>query len=384
MSGRKVVKMLESIPQFDSYSRYNSSFEKIFKGNSLKTLLRTLKHQKDITETSILDELDRKDSKDQIDIYIQDEDFKNIHNEEEIDIFDEMYDEKNKKNQKEEKKQTYRPDFRKKKFNSVLDPFKYNPNYNSIYKNIPSVKIVDPRKNLSLNSCRFKNRNNIFNNDKDNKPIITNSNFDKDSSIMFKKIEHNKIPLIKRKNVNSVNISKESNNLNNSSNSNRSNNSKSKDKDNKENKENIKLPKLTKLSKLKINESINDNDNHALRFSKYIPRKYNTPKVNQNVSYINPFNYIKPKNKTKSINFEKMLQRNEKNLVYASCLKNPSFCQYNPKYTYIEKNEKVKLFNPEDIDEEKRKKFLIRKLWGSYKVGTEYQLINNDKFNINK
>ena len=57
---------------------YNSSFEKVFKGNSLKTLIRQLKCQKDITETFILDELDRKDSKDEIDIYNQDEDFKNI------------------------------------------------------------------------------------------------------------------------------------------------------------------------------------------------------------------------------------------------------------------------------------------------------------------
>ena len=88
-----------------------------------------------------------------------DEEFKNIHHEEEKDIFDEKYDEKHNKNKNEEKKQNYRDDFRKKKFNFVLDPFKYNPNYNSIYRNIPSVKIIDPRKNLSTNNSRFKNRN---------------------------------------------------------------------------------------------------------------------------------------------------------------------------------------------------------------------------------
>ena len=379
MTERQVVRMLESIPKFDSYSSYNLSFEKVFKGNSLKTLIRQLKHQKDITETSILDELDRKDSKDEIDIYNQDEDFKNIHNDDEYDIFDEMFDKKNNKNKKEEKKQIYKPDIKKTKLNPVLDPFKYNPNYNSIYKNIPSVRIVDPRKNLSTNNDRYKSRNN--NDEKKFKHIITNPNLDKNISHMFKKIENNKIPLIKRKTLNSLNNSKDSNNLNNSSNS---NNSKSKDKDNKENKERIKLPKLTRLSKMKIDESVNDNDNHALRFSKYIPRKYCIPKVNKNISYINPFNYIKPKNKTKSIDFDKMLQRNEKDFVYASCLKNPSFTRYDPKYTYVEKNKQVKLFNPEDIDEEKRKKFLMRKLWGSYKVGTEYQLINNDKFNSNK
>ena len=378
MSERKVVRMLESIPKFDSYSRYNESFEKVFRGNSLKSLLKALKHQKDITETSILDELDGKYSKDQLDVYNQNEEFKNIHNEEEKDIFDEKYDENHNKNKKEEKKQNYRDDFRKKKFNFVLDPFKYNPNYNSIYKNIPSVKIIDPRKNLSTNNSRFKSRNKFNNNEKDNTAIITNPNLDKNSKIFFKKIEHNKIPLIKRKIMNSLNISKDSNNLNNSNNSDKTNNSKSRNKDNKEN---IKLPKLTRLSKLTMDESINESDNHALRFSKYIPRKYNIPKVNKNVSYINPFNYIKPKNKTKSIDFDKMLHRKEKDFVNASSLNNPSFCIYNPKYSYVEKNEQVKLFNPEDKGEEKRKKFLMRKIWGSYKIGTEYQIVNNDKFN---
>ena len=382
MTERQVVRMLESIPKFDSFSSYNSSFEKIFKGCSLKTLIRQLKHQKEITETSILDDLDKKDSKDQIEIYNQDEDFKNIHNEDEYDIFDEMYDKNHNKNKKEDKKQIYKSDIKKKKLNPVLDPFKYNPNYNSIYKNIPSVKIVDPRKNLSTNNDRFKGRNN--NDEKKIKHIITNPNLDKNINNMFKKIDNNKIPLIKRKTLNSLNNSKDSNNLNNSSNSNNSNKSKSKDKDNKsnkDNKDNIKLPKLTRLSKMKMDNSFNDNDNHALRFSKYIPRKYNIPKVNKNVSYINPFNYIKPKNKTKSIDFDKMLHRNEKDFVYVSCLKNPSFFRYNPKYTYVEKNKQVKLFNPEDMDDEKRKKFLMKKLWGSYKVGTEYELINNVKFN---
>jgi len=376
MTERQVVRMLESIPKFDSFSSYNSTYEKIFKGSSLKTLIKNLKHQKDITETSILDELDKKDFNDQFDAYNQDEDFKNIQFEDEYDIFDELYDKKNSKNKKEEKKQPHRSDIKKKKSNPVLDPFKYNPNYNSIYKNIPSVKMIDPRKNLSTNNDRYKRRNN--NVGKKIKHIITNPNLDKNINSMFKKIENNKMPLIKRKTLNSLNNSKDSNNLNNSSNS---NNSKSKDKDNKENKDSIKLPKLIRLSKLKTDNSYNDNDNHALRFSKYIPRKFNIPKVNKNVSYINPFNYIKPKNKTKSIDFNKMLYRNEKDFVYASCLKNPSFCIYDPKFTYIEKNKQTKLFNPEDMDEEKRKKFLMRKLWGSYKVDTEYQLINDHKFN---
>ena len=113
MTEKKVVRMLESIPKFDSYSSHNRSFEKVFRGNSLHSLIKILKHQKDIVETSILDKLDGKDSMDQIDVYNQDEDFKNIHNEEKYDIFDEKYDEKHSKNKKEEKKQTYKTDFKK-------------------------------------------------------------------------------------------------------------------------------------------------------------------------------------------------------------------------------------------------------------------------------
>ena len=66
-------------------------------------------------------------------------------------------------------------------------------------------------------------------------------------------------------------------------------------------------------------------------------------------------------------------------MVYASCLKNPSFGQYNPRYNYIEKNETVRLFNPMERNSEMHKKFLMRKLWASYKVNTEYQLVDNSK-----
>ena len=61
MKGKQIARMFESIPKFDTYSHYNSTLEKLFKSNSLKTLIETLKRQKDINEISLLDQISKKD-----------------------------------------------------------------------------------------------------------------------------------------------------------------------------------------------------------------------------------------------------------------------------------------------------------------------------------
>ena len=293
-----------------------------------------------------------------------------MQNDEEYDIFDEINDEKEQyhsnKNEKI-KKEFWRNNVeKKKKLRPALDPFKYNPNYNSIYKNIPSFKIIDPKKvlyNLDVKSkTKKKGKNKDINKSNEEKSLITedNINLNKKSNSLFKSMELDKTPLQNKKISNTIAI------FNNSQKSINKND----------------LPKLTKLSKYKIVDSNNsDNDNHALRFSKYIPRKFYIHENNKIVSYLDPINYIKPKNKTKSIDFDKMLYRNGKNLIYASALKNPSFGQYNPKYSYIDKNEKVRLFNPDEKEFIKNKRYLMRKLWASYKVNREYQMVDNDKIN---
>ena len=169
-----------------------------------------------------------------------------------------------------------------------LDPFKYNPNYDSIYKKIRSFKIIDPKKTLNSLDKKYKRKHkykstDIYNNKKhSNKRFITDSNIFSNNNSILKNYDINKTHSKKTISLNTIN------NINNN--------------------ENGKLPKLIKLSKDNNNESINlENENHALRFSKYIPRKYNVPENNENISYINPINYIKPKNKTKSINQIKVI-----------------------------------------------------------------------------
>ena len=63
-----------------------------------------------------------------------------------------------------------------------LDPFKYNPNYNSIYKNIPSIKFIPTKSKDNLNSKKWKNkyiinRNKLFNN---KKPLVIKDNNNND------------------------------------------------------------------------------------------------------------------------------------------------------------------------------------------------------------
>ena len=146
---------------------------------------------------------------------------------------------------------------------------------------------------------------------------------------------------------------------------------------------NVKLPKLTENPKIINNTLIPNKNNHALRFSKYLPRNFKIPENNKNISYINPFNYNIPRNKNKSIDFDKMLHRNSKTLINASSLKVPSFGQYNPKYNWVDKDKNVRLFNPEEKDKEKQKKYLIKKICTSYDVNTEYQIVDNDRL-VNK
>ena len=55
---------------------------------------------------------------------------------------------------------------RKSSFNKLYepapDPFRYNPNYNSIFKNVPSCRIAPPRVHLLKNIKKNKNKYNLI------------------------------------------------------------------------------------------------------------------------------------------------------------------------------------------------------------------------------
>lgn len=341
-----MMKIIESIPHNETYSKYNSTLEKIFKSQSLRHYINVYKNRRTMS-------FDKNEANDfNTNVFGDELLYKKLKEDEENNIFDDTNEENEKGEPKlEETKEDFWKkivEMKKNKIEYNLDPFKYHPNYNSIYKNIPSVKITEPTKTKLKEKSKDKNNYKKMEKKKMNKLLITEINHTFNEEKKQSKDRNNKSFV--NINLTDTNIKKE-----------------------------IKLPKLSGNPKNKNMTLITNRNNHAIRFSKYLPRKFIIPDHNKNISYINPFNYIKPKNKTKSIDFNKMLHRNDKTLIYTSSLKTPSFCQYNPKYDWVDKDKCSIYFNPLQKNEKKHKKYLIKKICTSYNVNTEYEILNDLK-----
>ena len=341
-----MMKIIESIPHNETYSKYNSTLEKIFKSQSLRHYINVYKNRRTMS-------FDKNEANDfNTNVFGDELLYKKLKEDEENNIFDDTNGENEKGEPKlEETKEDFWKkivEMKKNKIEYNLDPFKYHPNYNSIYKNIPSVKITEPTKTKLKEKSKDKNNYKKMEKKKMNKLLITEINHTFNEEKKQSKDRNNKSFV--NINLTDTNIKKE-----------------------------IKLPKLSGNPKNKNMTLITNRNNHAIRFSKYLPRKFIIPDHNKNISYINPFNYIKPKNKTKSIDFNKMLYRNDKTLIYTSSLKTPSFCQYNPKYDWVDKDKCSIYFNPLQKNEKKHKKYLIKKICTSYNVNTEYEILNDLK-----
>lgn len=341
-----MMKIIESIPHNETYSKYNSTLEKIFKSQSLRHYINVYKNRRTMS-------FDKNEANDfNTNVFGDELLYKKLKEDEENNIFDDTNGENEKGEPKlEETKEDFWKkivEMKKNKIEYNLDPFKYHPNYNSIYKNIPSVKITEPTKTKLKEKSKDKNNYKKMEKKKMNKLLITEINHTFNEEKKQSKDRNNKSFV--NINLTDTNIKKE-----------------------------IKLPKLSVNPKNKNMTLITNRNNHAIRFSKYLPRKFIIPDHNKNISYINPFNYIKPKNKTKSIDFNKMLHRNDKTLIYTSSLKTPSFCQYNPKYDWVDKDKCSIYFNPLQKNEKKHKKYLIKKICTSYNVNTEYEILNDLK-----
>ena len=348
MSEGNIAKIFESIPQNETYSRYNSTLEKIFKSQSLRYFINLYKKRRAMV-------LHKKENNDYThNIFNEDFLYKKM-KDDENNIFDNVNNEESEKSDikpEESNQELFKKlvELKRNKVTQSLDPFKYHPNYNSIYRNIPSVRITKPTKILkTLPNENYKDRN------------------------KNKKLE---------KKLNKLLLTEINNTFNEKSNQPKNRNNKTFDnlinftEKNEKGKNN--LPKLKVIQKNKNMTLFQDRNNHALRFSKYLPRKFVIPENNKNISYIDPFNYIKPRNKTKSIDFDKMLHRNGEELINKASLKVPSFGQYNPNYKWIDKDKNGYYFNPEEKEKEKHKKFLIKKICTSYHVNTEYEIVDNE------
>ena len=116
--------------------------------------------------------------------------------------------------------------------------------------------------------------------------------------------------------------------------------------------------------------------NHALRFSQYPNRKTMIqPFSVDKLSYVEPFDYLT--NVNKAVDFKKMKERCDSDLINVSALANPSIGYYEPKYDIIVKKSPRINFSPRK-NLKLSKQFLIKKIWNSYEVPVGYQLV---KFN---
>ena len=73
-----------------------------------------------------------------------------------------------------------------------------------------------------------------------------------------------------------------------------------------------------------------------------------------------------------------MVYRKEKDLINVASLDMPSIYDYNPKYNLVEKKPAQVVFTPHN-NIKNTKQYLLRKLWGSYDVTSDYKLINREK-----
>ena len=337
-SNRRIIQMLDAIPKFETQSQCSSNLEKVFQENSFKFLLKHLREQK---KPKIYSYFNVDEKKPETNNIFQAYGIENKREEANYNILNDNPENDIKNNEKDEnlKKDTWKIPIiqTKRRYNPDLDPFRYNPNYNSIYKNIPSVRITLPmNETFSLKKYEKKIKNNKKPKNFIQSPFLTEIG-DKAISTTFTDI--GKRP----KNFDFKNIG------------------------------NMKLLKNNKKIKI-LNE--NDRNNHSIRFDKYVNRKELKTDFNLNISYIEPYDYQKVKNN--SIDFSKMRSRNEIPSFNSDNLKGPSIGYYEPNYNYFEiKPRNISLGN--ESLKEKNKKYLLKKLWASYKVRVDYQLIDNNK-----
>ena len=360
---KKIIKFLKSVRKFNSLSKYGESLEKLFKKNCVKGLIKSLNKQKVFTPESILDsKLEKKRPED---IY----DNKDEENQNQKSLLDYNYKDylKRKKEIKMEKKKKGKepwsindrtPRIPMPKIS--YDLFKYNPNYDYLYKRVPSYtfdkspikrkifnKEIKVKPEINLKTVNVKASRN-------NKNINANINKNFFHTQVNIKVNKKHLPLF---NSISCNSNLDINNKN----------------------------KIKKIDRNSTNEEIKlqktyDKSNHCFRFTDYSQRKPITlKKINDKVSYIEPYDYLK--NKNILVNYKKMISRNDRNSIFTYDSNSPSMFKYSPKYDYIEPEQKKICFDPNSFRQTKeyKKNKIMKKILTSYDVSKDYLSIDNSK-----
>ena len=318
----------DQISNYSIYSKLNSYCDRIMKEKSLKGFVKLNREKRNLKKISYLEEIMNIVPQEKNDTYETKEFVANLFSNNSRN--DDNSHNKSLKLAQIQNNKNY-SSTKKIKFEDIVskDPFRYNPNYNSIYKKIPYVVIKNPKEDIKLN------------------------------------LNH------KSKDINQTEIN------------NRKHNSHSLKLLTKDNKKLFpeKLPKIPKLKR----DCITKTDNHSLRFSKYGNQKslFNPDnKNNDSAEHKKMKSKILKKTKKNHndhfvIDFNKMSCRKDKDLINYPSLNVPSFYRYTPKYDFTEKNPVKISFCYHEVKD--KKKYLLRKIMGSYRCDKYYQIVDNDK-----
>ena len=324
-SNRRIIRLFESVPKFETYSQCSNSLEKVFHENSLKNLIKNLKEERKPKIYSYFNVDEQQIESKKFNIFKQ-----RNHNKKDNSKNCLLYDEEdiNKNKEKENSMNTVASHGNLNKrirFSPDSDPFRYNPNYNSIMKKIPCVKIIKPSNINNKRPTTFLTEIGDIAMSSNNLLAKNNNNLKRDNLPNFKMLKE----IYNRKK---------------------------------------KLPLI-------LNEYKN---NHSLRFDKLEGRKEIKSDKNPNISYIEPYDYQKIRNN--STDFKKMLSRINIKILNKEKIEGPSIGYYEPNYEYLE--DRVRNISLGSEHSNKRdKKFLLKKLWGSYNFRMEYLLVDNSKLN---
>ena len=355
MKPLKMINLFESIPKINSYSHYGSSLEKLFKMSSLKYFIKTLKFKEEFHKKFLKEESVNKKKK-EYDIYEM-EGITNTKDTNDEDIFS-LSDTKSVIKPKIKNKEINKSYFyHKKNFSTINDSppdaLKYYPNFNSISKNIPSVRIVKPssdknkflRKNILLNSEKKIDINKLISKDSTtpNKNLLTISNERRKNNLLI-----NEEGNMKRF-ITEVPIKNKSKNF---------------FKNNSVKKYPYKLPNIITSAEI---------PHYMLELKHNKKRNIENDLNNNTISFYN---------KNRAIDFSKMQKRSSKIFLNLHSLKVPNSGYYEPKYNLIEKRQYNIHINKKPIlDNFTKKQILLKKIMTSYYINPNYQLIDGTKLN---
>ena len=341
----KLIKFLKQVGYFDSLSKYNDTLKKIFDKKCVKNLIKTLNNRKIITDEDIFNaKFDKKEPEKILD-YIYDNKQKNL-----LEYSYEDYLERQKEIEKNKIKKiepwsinekTPRiPFIQKESFDSYI----YRPNYNIIYKRVPSFSFTKSSKNE-------KKEDKIEEIKSESKININPLNPVKKNNTKYKKL----VQLINLRTKTNIKI---------------------KDK---------YLPLLTSIPINNKNKKIIQKNNSSNNSKIFNLTQYSPKKEKKNFSKIKKLSVLESYDNFKSlnriVNYKKMVPRNKEDSINSYRIKKATNGFYNLKYDFRDPHIRDISFDPKNIKNNKKLEKLknLRRAMTSYNLSIEYLSVDNSK-----